>query len=235
VDDLIPNSPNLVAGANETDFHFKHVNYGRDFQANILADITTVKTGAACPQCNQSLSEQSAFLVGKITSPDTQLSSETGCNFQDESGELKPIFIGSAWFDLERILGGVAETRNDDYGLIWPISLTPYQVHLVVLPSKNTDQPQVFAENLYQELQRARIEVLFDDRKESPGVKFNDADLLGIPLRITVAERSLAQGLVEFKIRHEKEKQSIPLEDVLPQTMHTLLRLERAIAQSLVK
>ncbi|MBW6471971.1 MAG: proline--tRNA ligase [Anaerolineaceae bacterium] len=235
VDDLIPNSPNLVAGANETDYHFKYVNYGRDFQAKIIADITTVKTGDACPQCNQPLTEQSGFLVGKITSPDTLMSSETGCNFQDESGELKPIFIGSAWLDLERILGGVAEHGNDDYGLIWPNSLTPYQVHLVVLPSKNTDQPQVFAENLYQELQRARIEVLFDDRKESPGVKFNDADLLGIPLRITVAERSLAQGQVEFKIRHEKEKQTVSLEDVLPQTMHTLLGMEREIAQSLVK
>jgi len=129
----------------------------------------------------------------------------------------------------------VAETRNDDYGLIWPISLTAYQVHLVVLPAKNTDQPQVFAENLYQELQRARIEVLFDDRKESPGVKFNDADLLGIPLRITVAEKSLSQGQVEFKIRDEKEKTNVPMEDVLPQSMHTLLRLEREIAQSLVK
>jgi prolyl-tRNA synthetase len=235
VDDLIPNSPNLVAGANETDFHFKHVNYGRDFQANILADITEVETDAACPHCNQLLSVQSGFLVCKISSPDTLLASETGCNFQDESGELKPIFLGSAWLDLERILGGVAETRNDDYGLIWPISLTAYQVHLVVLPAKNTDQPQVFAENLYQELQRARIEVLFDDRKESPGVKFNDADLLGIPLRITVAEKSLSQGQVEFKIRDEKEKTNVPMEDVLPQSMHTLLRLEREIAQSLVK
>ena len=235
VDDLIPNSANLVAGANENDYHLKYVNYGRDFQAKIIADITTVKTGDACPQCNQPLSEQSGFLVGKINSPDTHLASETGCNFQDESGESKPIFIGSAWLDLERILGGVAEISNDNYGLIWPISLTPYQIHLVVLPSKNTDQPQVVADNLYQELQRARIEVLYDDRKESPGVKFNDADLLGIPLRITVAEKSLLKGQVEFKIRHEKEKTTVPLEDVLPQTMHTLLRLEREIAQSLVK
>ena len=235
VDELIPNSPNLVAGANETDYHLKHVNYGRDFQAKIIADITTVKTGDACPQCNQPLSEQSGFLVGNMNSPSTHLALETGCNFQDESGELKPIFIGSAWLDLERILGGVAEISNDNYGLIWPISLTPYQVHLVVLPSKNSDQPQVVADNLYQDLQRARIEVLYDDRKESPGVKFNDADLLGIPLRITVAEKSLSQRQVEFKIRHEKEKTTVLLEDVLPQTMHTLLRLEREIAQSLVK
>jgi len=235
VDDLIPNSPNLVAGANETDYHLKHVNYGRDFEAKIIADITTVKTGAACPHCNQTLSEQSGFLLGKIKFPDTRLASESGCNFQDETGDLNPIFIGSAWLDLERILAGVAETSNDDYGLIWPISLTPFQIHLVVLPSKNTEQPQEFAENLYQELQRARMEVLFDDRKESPGVKFNDADLLGIPLRITVAEKSLTQGQVEFKIRHEKEKTTVPQEDVLLHSMHTLLRLEREIAQSLVK
>jgi prolyl-tRNA synthetase len=223
-----------VAGANETDYHLKHVNYGRDFRAKIIADITTVKTGDACPQCNQPLSEQSGFLVGKINSPDTQLASETGCNFQDETGELKPIFVGSAWLDLERILGGVSEISNDNYGLIWPISLTPYQVHLVVLPSKNSDQPEAVADNLYQDLQRARIEVLYDDRKESPGVKFNDSDLLGIPLRITVAEKSLSQGQVEIKIRHEKEKTFVPQEDLILQCMHTLLRLEREIAQSLV-
>lgn len=235
VDDLIPNSPNLVAGANEPDYHLKNVNYGRDFQAKIIADITTVKTGDACPQCNQPLSEQSGFLVGKITFPNTLLASETGCNYQDETGKLRPIFIGSAWIDLECILGGVAEISNDDDGLIWPISLTPFQVHLVVLPSKNSDQPLVFAENLYQELQRARMEVLFDDRKESPGVKFNDTDLLGIPLRITVAEKSLSQGQVEFKIRHEKKKTTVHIEDVLPHCMHTLLRLERELAQSVVK
>ncbi len=234
VDDLIPNSPNLVAGANETDYHLKNVNYGRDFVAKVIADITIVKTGEACPQCKQPLSEQSGFLAGKINSPDTLLSSETGCNFQDETGDLKPIFIGSAWIDLERILGGVAETKNDKFGLVWPVSLTPYQVHLVVLHSKISDLPLEFAENLYQELQRARIEVLFDDRKESPGVKFNDADLLGIPLRITVAEKSLSQGQVEFKIRHEEEKTYVPQEDVVMQCMHTLLRLEREIAQSLV-
>lgn len=234
VDDLIPNSPNLVAGANETDYHLKNVNYGRDFVAKVIADITNVKTGETCPQCNQPLSEQSGFIVGKINSPDTQLASETGCNFQDETGELKPIFVGSAWLDLERILGGVSEISNDNYGLIWPISLTPYQVHLVVLPSKNSDQPEAVADNLYQDLQRARIEVLYDDRKESPGVKFNDSDLLGIPLRITVAEKSLSQGQVEIKIRHEKEKTFVPQEDLILQCMHTLLRLEREIAQSLV-
>ncbi len=235
VDNFVPNSPNLVAGANEIDYHLRNVNYGRDFQAKIIADITTLKTGAACPRCNQPLSEQPGFLLAKISFPDTQFASETGCNFQDETGELKPIFIGSAWMDLERILGAVAEIRNDNFGLIWPISLTPYQVHLVVLPSKKSDQPLEFAENLYRELQRARIEVLYDDRKESPGVKFNDADLLGIPLRITVAEKSLSQGQVEFKIRHEKEKTTVPIEDVLPQSMHTLLQLEREIAQSLMK
>lgn len=233
VDDLIPFEANLVAGANEVDYHFRNVNYDRDFHAKIIADITLVKAGDGCPRCNQLLTNQSGFLLGRVMNPSDSLSISTACYFQDENGDQKPILVGSGWLDLERILGGLAESSNDDYGLILPVTLSPYQVHLIVLPSKKSDQPIKVAETLYQDLQRARIEVLFDDRSESAGVKFNDADLLGFPLRITVAEKSLSQGQIEFKIRRESEKTTVPLEDALPHTLHTLLRLEREIAQSL--
>ncbi len=233
VDDLIPRETNLVAGANEVDYHFRNVNYGRDFHAKFIADITLVKAGDACAECHQPLINQSGFLLGRVTIPSDSLSTSSACYFQDENGEQKPIVVGSGWLDLERVLGGLAEISNDTYGLILPVTLSPYQVHLVVLPSKKSDQPLEVAETLYQELQRARIEVLYDDRSESAGVKFNDADLLGFPLRITVAEKSLSQGQIEFKIRRESEKTAVPVEDALPHTLHTLLRLEREIAQSL--
>lgn len=233
VDHLIPLTNNLVAGANEVDYHFRNVNYGRDFKTQRVADITMVNAGDTCPRCQQPLTMQTGFLLGRITNPSASLSTNTGCHFQDENGEQKPILVGSAWLDLERVLGGVAETWNDPYGLMLPVTLSPYLVHLVVLPSKKSNQPLEVAERLYQELQRARIEVLFDDRNESAGVKFNDADLLGIPLRITIAEKSLTEGQIECKLRHEQVKTAVPLEDALPHTMHTLLRLEREIAQSL--
>ena len=133
--------------------------------------------------------------------------------------------------DIEKIFGAIAESNNDQYGLIFPYYITPFQVNLIVLPSKNSDQPTLIAEKIYQDLIRARIEVLFDDRMESPGVKFNDADLLGIPIRITVAEKSLNQGGVEMKLRHETDKKLVNLADIIPTTMHALLQLEREVAQ----
>lgn len=235
VDDLIPNSYNLVAGANLVDYHLNNVNYGRDYQPQIITDITLCKEGDPCPHCRQPLEMDHGFQIGKMTEPDQHLSLTSGCNFQDENGELKPVIIGSAWFDLDRILGCVAEEHNDQFGLILPLPMAPYQIHLVLLPSKNSDQPLEFAEKLYQDLQNARMDVLYDDRKESPGIKFNDADLIGVPLRITVAEKSLNQGHVEFKLRQEKEKFSVPVEDAVSTCMHNLLKLEREIAQTVSK
>ncbi|MDO9086630.1 MAG: proline--tRNA ligase [Anaerolineaceae bacterium] len=235
VDDLIPNSYNLVAGANLVDYHLRNVNYARDYQSQIITDITVCKEGDPCPQCGHPLEMQHSYQIGKMNEPDHRLSLASGCNFQDENGELKPVIIGSAWFDLDRILACVAEEYHDQYGLILPLPIAPYQVHLVLLPSKNSNQPLEFADKLYQDLQNARIDVLYDDRKESPGIKFNDADLIGIPLRITVAEKSLSQGQVEFKIRHENEKSSVPVEDAVTTCMHSLLKLERDIAQAVSK
>jgi prolyl-tRNA synthetase len=235
VDEFIPASYNLVAGANLANYHLKNVNYGRDFQAHIIADLTLRKEGDPCPNCGDPLEIQCGFRIGQMIAPDHQLSVAAGCNFQDEKGELKPVIIGSAWIDLERILACVAEEHNDIYGLILPLSISPFQIHLIVLPSNNSDEPLEFADKLYQELQRARIDVLYDDRKESPGTKFNDVDLIGIPLRITVAEKSLSQGQVEFKLRHEKEKTSVLAEEAVAVCMHNLLKLEREIAQAIAK
>lgn len=235
IDELIQHSRNLVAGANKKNYHLKNVNYERDYKANIVADITVAKAGDMCPQCHQPLVLKKGYLIGQITQPDSQFSLLSGCFFQDESGQQKSVQFSYGWMDIEKILGAIAESNNDPFGLILPYHVSPFQVHLVVLPSKNSDQPTLVAENIYKDLMRARIDVLFDDRSESPGVKFNVADLIGIPLRITVAEKSLNQGGVEMKLRREKEKKVVKLADVLPTTMHTLLQLEREVAQLVAK
>lgn len=235
IDELIQYSRNLVTGANKKNFHLKNVNYERDYKADIIADITVAKAGDMCPQCHQPLVLKKGYLIGQITQPDSQFSPLSGCFFQNESGQQKSVQFAYAWLDIEKVFGAIAESNNDPFGLILPYLVSPFQVHLVVLPSKNSDQPSVNAEKIYQDLMRARIDVLFDDRSESPGVKFNVADLIGIPLRITVAEKSLNQGGVEMKLRREKEKKLVKLADVLPTTMHTLLQLEREVAQHVAK
>ena len=235
IDELIQHSRNLVAGANKMNFHLKNVNYERDYKANIIADITVAKAGDKCPQCHQPLALKKGYLLAQITIPNSQFSLLSGCFFQDESGQQKSVQFAYAWLDIEKVFGAIAESNNDPFGLILPYHVSPFQVHLVVLPSKNSDQPSVNAEKIYQDLMKARIDVLFDDRSESPGVKFNVADLIGIPLRITVAEKSLNQGGVEMKLRREKDKKLVKLTDIIPTTMHTLLQLEREVAQLVAK
>lgn len=234
VDELIPASSNLVAGANEQDYHLMNVNYGRDFKADIVTDLTAARAGDPCPNCGESLTAERGIEVGNIFQLGTRYSDAMGCTFQDENGDLQPVIMGSYGIGVGRLLACVAEQHQDEFGLNLPVSIAPYQVHLVVLPSKKSDQPVIVAEELYRDLQRARIEVLFDDRNESAGVKFNDADLIGNPLRITVAERALSQDAVEFKIRSEKDRFNVPLADAVSRTMEILLKLDREIAQKVV-
>lgn len=235
IDNLIKVSKNLVAGANKTDFHYKNVNFGRDFDTKLMTDISLVNAGDPCPHCGKPLNMLQGFLISSTSSPTPELSLQTNCNFQDETGVLKPILVGYGWLDFEKVFGVIAETYHDQFGLRLPYHLTPFQVHLVVLLSKNSNQPLELAEKIYNELQRARIEVLFDDRKESPGVKFNDADLIGIPLRITIAEKGISQGVVEMKLRHENDKKLVNIDDILPSCMHSLLQIEREVAQAISK
>lgn len=235
VDSLIPESANLVAGANQVDFHYRNVNYGRDYNADLIADLTLAQAGDTCPQCKHPLDGVSGFRLASIILPEESFLENSSCYYQSESGEKKPVITGSGWIDLERLLAGSAEMHNDEYGLVLPLPLVPYQVYLLVLHSKTNPQVLEFAENLYRDLKNARIDVLFDDRYESPGVKFNDADLLGIPLRITIAERGITSGEVEFKLRHQKEKLAIPVDEILTTCMNALLRLDREAARISVR
>ena len=235
VDDLIPESPNLVAGANEEGFHFKNVNYGRDFTADIVTDIAAAQDGDACPSCGAALKAVRGVEVGNIFKLGTWYSEAVGATYQDADGSEKPVVMGSYGIGSGRLLASVAEEYNDKYGLIMPITISPYEVHLVELTGKKDESGEVkkVAEQLYKDLTAAGLEVLFDDRDESPGVKFNDADLIGVPLRLTVGSRALKEGGIEAKLRTESEKSTIPLDKVVDKVKEIVQGLYQEVLDNL--
>ncbi len=235
VDDLIPESPNLVAGANQDGYHFKNVNYGRDFDADIVTDIAAAQDGDACPSCGAAMKAVRGIEVGNIFKLGTWYSEAVGALYQDADGEEKPVVMGSYGIGSGRLLASIVEEYNDEYGLIMPITVAPYEVHLVELAGSKDVSGEVnkTAERLYQELTEAGLEVLFDDRDESPGVKFNDADLIGIPLRLTVGHRALKEGGIEAKVRNESEKSHIPLEQAVEKTQEIILGMYQEVRDNL--
>lgn len=210
VDDLIPQSPNLVAGANEEGYHLRNVNYGRDFEADLITDIALAQSGYACPECGGTLSASRGIEVGNIFKLGTRYSESMGCMFLDKEGQSRPVIMGSYGIGSGRLLASVAEEHHDDKGLIWPISVAPFEVHLVVLKGAEEE-----ADRVYEHLSREGFEILIDDRDESPGVKFADADLIGLPLRLTASRKSLEAGGVELKRRDETEAIVVALDEVV--------------------
>lgn len=234
VDDAIPDSPNLVAGANEEGYHLLNVNYGRDYQADIVCDIATAMDGDACPECGSPMRTSRGVEVGNIFKLGTRYSDAMGCTFLDRDGKQKPVIMGSYGIGSGRLLACIAEEYHDEYGLMWPISVAPYHVHLVSLGDKGSQVENV-ATQLYEELHAGGIEVLYDDREESPGVKFMDADLIGLPLRLTVSRRSLGQGGVELKHRTRKERTVVPLDETVSRVGHEISALEDEITGRVVE
>ena len=219
VDELIPMSPNLVAGANIEGFHLLNVNYGRDYSANIVADITVAQDGDGCADCSHPLKSVRGVEVGNIFKLGTHFSESMGCNYLDHQGQSHPIVMGSYGIGTGRLLACIAEEHHDDYGLIWPISISPFQVHLISLPWKSKltqGEGSELADELYQKFNESHIECLYDDREESPGIKFNDGDLIGNPIRLTISDRSIRNGGVEYKRRDKPEKTIIPMENIIP-------------------
>jgi len=215
VDDIIPQSQNMVAGANQEGYHLRNINYGRDYQADIIADIAQARNGDPCPGCGQPLIAEQGVEIAKVVRLGVKLSDKMGCTFQDENRKNQLIQMGYYGMITQRLLACLVEEYHDSSGMCLPAMVTPFQVHLLSLANRDDSLPNQTAEKLYSALETAQIEVLFDDREESPGVKFNDADLIGHPLRLTVSQRSLTAGGVEFKRRREQERLIIPLEEVL--------------------
>lgn len=235
VDDFIPKSTNLVSGANIDGFHLRNVNYGRDYQANIIADITMAKDGDECVDCGHPLHSVRGIEVGNIFKLGTWISEAMGCFYLDRDGKSHPIVMGSYGIGTGRLLACIAEEHHDDYGLVWPIAVSPFQIHLVELPSKgenNQGNSLSLAETLYKRMNNAHIECLYDDRAESPGIKFNDADLIGNPIRLTVSDRSIKNGGIEYKRRDQSEKTIISFDNCIPVIQDELKHLESQVEAS---
>jgi prolyl-tRNA synthetase len=189
VDDLIPSSPNLVAGANEDGYHMLNVNYGRDYTAEIVADVVEASAGDTCPNCDGKLELFKADLIA-----------------EEQDGILK-------LYPTE-MLQALAEFHHDQNGLTFPITAAPFEIYLIVIPGKELDTISA-ANAMYEKLQSEGFFVLYDDRDLRAGVKFNDADLIGLPMRITLGERGMQEGNVEVKLRTAKEKELVGLDEVV--------------------
>ena len=222
VDDLIPGSPNLVAGANREGWHLRNVNCGRDYHPDLVADVVAAADGHACPICQSPLRSVRGVEVGNIFKLGTKYSEAMDATFLDEEGGSAPMVMGCYGIGSGRLIASVIETSYDENGIVWPITIAPYQLYLVSLATRRTPEVTEAAERVYSQLQEAGVEVLYDDRDERAGVKFNDADLLGIPLRLTIGARGVKNGVAELKLRNGDEVRELPLDDIVNQVQQTV-------------
>jgi len=211
-DDAVPGSANLVAGANREGVHLRNVTYGRDWKADVVADIALARAGDHCPRCDGQLAARRGIEMGHIFKLGTVYSEKMGASFLDAAGSSHPCIMGCYGIGVGRILAAAIEANHDEQGIIWPRSIAPFDAHLVGL-NLDRDDVRSAAESAYTALQAAEIDTLYDDRDEPAGVKFKDADLLGMPLRLTVSPRSLARGAIEAKSRGASESTDVALSD----------------------
>jgi len=220
VDSELPGLKNLCAGACKKDHHMINVNYGRDYKGDIVTDIKVLQERDACPVCGAPVKHARGIEVGQVFKLGTKYSEVMGAEYKDENMESHPIVMGCYGIGVTRTMAAVIEQHHDDNGIIWPVSVAPY--HVIITLIKPDDEVQsAAAEEIYQKLTAAGLEVLLDDRKERPGVKFKDADLLGIPIRITVG-RGAASGTVEYKRRRDADKEEISVEDSIKRAVDTV-------------
>ena len=205
---------NFIVGANETDYHFENVNPD-DFTPEKVADLRTITEGDVCPRCGKAIKTTRGVEVGHIFKLGTKYTDALECTYLDENGKAQTPIMGCYGIGVNRTLAAVIEQNNDENGIIWPVSAAPYQV-IVVPVNRNSEEQTALAGSIYEKLQAQGIEVLLDDRDERPGVKFKDADLTGIPVRITVGKKA-AEGLVEYKLRKEQDISEITAEQAIEQ------------------
>ena len=203
----------MTTGANEDDWHYKGVDVSRDIDVTQWAELRSVTTGEKCVRCGHSLELWKAIEVGHIFKLGTKYSEAFGAYVQDEEGVSHPIIMGSYGIGVERGIAAVVEANHDDNGIIWPVSVAPFEVVITVV-RVDDEQTRATAEDLYSQLEDADVDVLLDDRVERPGVKFADSELIGIPYRITVGPRGVAEGVVELTERRGLEKENVELGEV---------------------
>jgi prolyl-tRNA synthetase len=216
VDALAARSPNLVAGANRPGFHLRNVNVPRDYTPDVIADLASVREGDACPDCGKPVILRNGIEVGNIFKLGTKYTVALGAEYLGEDGERHPIVMGSYGIGLGRNVACIVEAHHDEKGIAWPAEVAPYRAHLVAIGGNKDPRVVETAERLHEIAAAAGPdhEILYDDRDESPGVKFTDAELLGMPWIITVSPRSLAAGGAEVTFRATGERSVRALEDV---------------------
>ncbi len=211
MDNSIKHMKNFIVGANETDYHYKNVNL-QDFKADYIEDIKNVKEGDICPKCHGHLLFKKGIEVGNTFKLGTKYSESLGLHYLDENNELKPAVMGCYGIGIERIIAAVVEQNHDEKGIIWPMCIAPYKVCIVLINPKDEQQLKI-ANELYEKLNNLGIETILDDRNERPGVKFNDMDLIGIPVRITVGKR-VVDNQLELKLRTSQEAKIVAIDDI---------------------
>jgi prolyl-tRNA synthetase len=213
-DDSIELGSNFVVGANKEDYHLRNANHPRDFDVDLMTDIALAQEGHPCPNCQATLALRRGIEVGHIFKLGTRYSEALGANFSDADDRQQPVIMGCYGIGVGRLLAAVIEQNHDDKGIIFPRSIAPYDVWLAALNVEKEDVARE-AEALYESLQQKGVQVLYDDRKESAGVKLNDADLLGLPVRLVVSPRNLRQDAVEVKVRSEPDASIVPREQAV--------------------
>ena len=205
VDETAMRMHNAVSGANEADFHYMNVSPKRDFGAVTVADIRLVEEGDACPVCEQGhLHIGRGIEAGQIFALGTKYSAAMGATFLDEAGKAQPMQMGCYGIGVGRTMAAAIEQNHDEHGIIWPRAIAPYEVVVVAVNAKVEEQ-LAYAEEIYEELRAAGVDVLLDDRRERAGVKFNDCDLIGYPVRIAIGPKTIENGSIEVKVRRTGE------------------------------
>jgi proline--tRNA ligase len=213
VDSELVGLKNLCAGACKLDHHILNVNYGRDYEGDIVTDLKVLKEGDPCPVCGAPIKHTRGIEVGQVFKLGTKYSKAMNAIYKDENQQDHPLVMGCYGIGVSRTLAAVIEQHHDEDGIIWPVSVAPYHVIVTLVKPKDEEQAKL-AEEIYQSLLVAGVEAVIDDRDERPGVKFKDADLLGFPIRITVGKRA-GEGIVEYKLRRDSEKSELSVAEAI--------------------
>ena len=213
VDSELVGLKNLCAGACKLDHHILNVNYGRDYEGDIVTDLKVLKEGDPCPVCGAPIKHTRGIEVGQVFKLGTKYSKAMNAIYKDENQQDHPLVMGCYGIGVSRTLAAVIEQHHDEDGIIWPVSVAPYHAIVTLVKPKDEEQSKV-AEEIYQSLLAAGVEAVIDDRDERPGVKFKDADLLGFPIRITVGKRA-GEGIVEYKLRRDSEKSELSVAEAI--------------------
>ncbi len=217
-----------ITGANKADAHLVHVDLERDARVRAFHDVVFAKGGDQCPRCDGTLQEKRGIEVGHVFKLGTKYSEALGASFLSAEGQQKPSIMGCYGIGVTRTLQAAVEQNYDDDGIIWPISIAPYSVEVVALNMQHAESVAI-AQDIVSKLEAAGLDVLYDDRDERPGVKFKDADLVGIPVRVNVGERGLAKGQIEVKVRKTREMKLVPIEQAEQAVLDCVSELRAAI------